>query len=66
MDKNTVADEPLFVRASEASRLTNLPLATIYHRFHKGDLPGVQLGATVLITVAGLRALEKKALGQDD
>ena len=64
MNKDT--ETPMFVRAAEAARLTSLPLATIYHKFHSGQLPGVQLGTTVLLSVAGLRALERKALGQDE
>jgi excisionase family DNA binding protein len=64
MKKET--DEPIFVRVAEAARMTGLPLATVYHKFHSGQLPGVQLGTTVLLSVAGLRALERKALGESD
>jgi excisionase family DNA binding protein len=64
MEKET--EPPLFIRVAEAARRTGMPRATIYHKVHSGQLPGIQLGSTVLVSVAGLRALERKALGGSD
>jgi len=66
MEKQT--HDPMFVRVPQASRITGLPAATIYDKFHRGEIAGVQLGTTVLISLEGLKALERKALklGESD
>ena len=57
------SNESLFLRVREVARLLNLPLATVYDKCARGELPSTRLGSTILVPVEGIRALERKALG---
>jgi excisionase family DNA binding protein len=62
----TKGDEPLFIRVKEASKRLGVPVSTVYHFCRTKAVPSVTIGSSVLVSVAGLVALEKRAMGESD